>query len=298
LSRRGIVNNGSVSDIVSKCAELFVGIMRAIANAAAADTEFAEEISHDLSKLRTLLAKLPCPVILSPPDELSEDEMPYVEALLEAYADAEGLSELSKDGLDSYRKYKKNFQRQRKDYYAAESVRRGTREAFGNAGTHQFETLKNETYDGIVDVHEQKYENGFDRLGAVMTQAAITPISKCTLRKTDWIGNSEKKGVCHFLVNDDGQSGWMTMRDFITAYGKDFGIADESLHGDNNFKFSEFTVRRDTVNKALKKLVLDGLVNVSGRQTGFVYAVNQSTFDSFNKGRRRQRLISTSNESS
>lgn len=62
--------------------------------------------------------------------------------------------------------------------------------------------------------------------------------------------------------------------DFITAYGKDFGIADENLHGDNNFKFSEFTVRRDTVNKALKKLVLDGLVTVSIRQTGFVYAVN------------------------
>ena len=158
LINRGIANNGSGSDIVSKCAGLFVEIMRAIANAAVADTEFAEEISPDLSKLRTLLAKLPHPVILSPPDELSEDEMPYVEALLDAYADAEGLEELSKDELDSYRKYKKNFQRQRKDYYAAESVRRGTREAFGNADPDQFETLKNETYDGIVDVHEQDYD--------------------------------------------------------------------------------------------------------------------------------------------
>ena len=134
--------------------------------------------------------------------------MPYVEALLEAYADAEGLSELSKDELGSYHKYKKNFQRQRKDYYAAESVRRGTCEAFGNADPDQFETLKNETYDGIVDIHEQDYDNGFDRLGAVMTQAAITPISKCTLRETDWIGNSEKKGVCHFLVND-GRIKWV-----------------------------------------------------------------------------------------
>lgn len=210
LSKRGIANDGSVSDVVSKCTELFIGIMRDIAGAgaAAADTEFAEEISPDLSKLRTLFAKLPHPVILSPPDELSEDEMPYVEALLEAYADAEGLEKLSKDELDSYRKYKKNFQRQRKDYYAAESVRRGTREAFGNTDPDQFETLKNETYDGIVDVHEQEYENGFDRLGAVMTQAAITPISKCTLCETDWIGNSEKKGVCHFLVND-GRIKWV-----------------------------------------------------------------------------------------
>ncbi|MDD4494587.1 MAG: hypothetical protein PHV32_09635 [Eubacteriales bacterium] len=46
LTNRGIVNNGSISDIVSKCAELFIGIMRDIASASAVDTEFAEEISR------------------------------------------------------------------------------------------------------------------------------------------------------------------------------------------------------------------------------------------------------------
>lgn len=28
--------------------------------------------------------------------------------------------------------------------------------------------------------------------------------------------------------------------DFISIYGREFGISDENLHGDNNYKFSEF----------------------------------------------------------
>lgn len=61
--------------------------------------------------------------------------------------------------------------------------------------------------------------------------------------------------------------------DFITVYGKDFGISDENLHGDNSFKYSEFAVRRDIVNKAVKQLVLDGLVAIKIRQSGFAYSI-------------------------
>ena len=64
--------------------------------------------------------------------------------------------------------------------------------------------------------------------------------------------------------------------DFITVYGKDFGIADENLHGDNNFKFSEFAVRRDNVNRAVKQLVLDGLVTVAVGHNGFTYAITDA----------------------
>lgn len=195
------------------CADLFVEILTSCASgshskAKKVDAELAEELSTDLKKLRSLLAKLPHPEALTPPDEINADELPYVTELLAAYADAEGLDELSKDELESYKKYKENFQRQRKDYYAAESVRRGTRETFGETDADQFNTLKNETHDGIIEVHEKDYPHGFARLNEVMSRAAIVPISKCVLRETDWIGNSEKKGVCHFLVND-GRIKWV-----------------------------------------------------------------------------------------
>jgi hypothetical protein len=63
--------------------------------------------------------------------------------------------------------------------------------------------------------------------------------------------------------------------DFITVYGKDFGVSDENLHGDNNFKFSEFTVRRENVTKAIKGLMLDGLVTVAVKDGGFSYSITE-----------------------
>ena len=64
--------------------------------------------------------------------------------------------------------------------------------------------------------------------------------------------------------------------DFITVYGKDFNISDDNLHGDNNFKFSEFAVRRDNVNKAVKRLVVEGYVTVAVTQNGFAYSINDT----------------------
>ena len=64
--------------------------------------------------------------------------------------------------------------------------------------------------------------------------------------------------------------------DFITVYGKDFGISEGNLHGDNNFKFSEYAVRRDNINKAVKLLVLDGLVTVEVQPNGFAYSITNA----------------------
>ncbi|WP_425058008.1 hypothetical protein SCACP_26040 [Sporomusa carbonis] len=64
--------------------------------------------------------------------------------------------------------------------------------------------------------------------------------------------------------------------DFITIYGKDFGISDENLHGDNNYKFSEFALRRELVKAATKRLVLNNLICVSPTQKGFTYSISQN----------------------
>ncbi len=64
--------------------------------------------------------------------------------------------------------------------------------------------------------------------------------------------------------------------DFITIYSRDFNIGYENLHGDNNYKFSEFTLRRELVKKSVKLLVLNGLINVaSTSNNGFSYSINQ-----------------------
>lgn len=71
--------------------------------------------------------------------------------------------------------------------------------------------------------------------------------------------------------------------DFITVYCKDFGLSNENLHGDNNFKFSEFTLRRELIQKAVKTLVLDGLVKVATTKNGFSFAISHKGRDYCNK---------------
>lgn len=64
--------------------------------------------------------------------------------------------------------------------------------------------------------------------------------------------------------------------DFISVYGKNFGIAETNLHGDNSYKYGEFANRRVMVRKALKLLVLDGMVDVYEKDGGFHFAINDA----------------------
>ncbi|WP_302653318.1 ABC-three component system protein [uncultured Clostridium sp.] len=160
-------------------------------------------ITDDVNKLTELLKQYPKPVQLIPQDTLDEHEMIYITELLAAYADAEGLSEIEKNNLDKYPKYKKNFARQRKDYYAAETIRQSARDPLGLNATDEFNILKEETLDGIIDVHEDCYSSGFERLNNVMKHVTTIQLNKSWLtRLPGWISNSEKKGFCHMLVND------------------------------------------------------------------------------------------------
>ena len=61
--------------------------------------------------------------------------------------------------------------------------------------------------------------------------------------------------------------------DTIAIYGKNFGIAADNLHGDSNYYIGEYAAKRRTVQRALKRLVLDGYV--FPRQAGgiIVYSI-------------------------
>lgn len=62
--------------------------------------------------------------------------------------------------------------------------------------------------------------------------------------------------------------------DLMSVYGRDFGIADQNLHGENNFSFSEFSAKREQCNVAIKTLLLDGFVTVEKSHRGFLFALN------------------------
>lgn len=144
------------------------------------------------------------PKTFVPPSEIDrgEKEMPYIKELLRVYSEKEKKDIKNVDDLVAYPECKENFNRQRKDYYAIETVERFVRDTFTN--DDEFTCLKDEIYDGIIEVHEEKYNNGFERLKADLKQAVKVNTNKSLLDShLKLIGNAERKGTCHKLVNDN-----------------------------------------------------------------------------------------------
>lgn len=158
----------------------------------------------------TPLANRSRPLHLKVPSEVDQSEERYVRALLDAYGEHEGVPDLDLEGLKQFPKHGEHLKRQRQDYYAAEAIRRGTRDIYTEDDPDQFEELKDEIYEGVIDKHELDYDDGLARLRSVLSQACNVQVTRCWLsRDTSWIGNSQRKGVCHFLVNEDRLRGWV-----------------------------------------------------------------------------------------
>lgn len=156
---------------------------------------------------------------ITPTSELEDIPLPvgiagvegnYTDALLAAYGQVEGIPHFTMDMLDKYPAHKENFSNQRKYYFAAESVRRGIRDLYGTKEKDQFEILKDEMYEGVTEVWEDEAKNGLVRMRKVMAQATRTSLDKCRIcRDTEWVGNSQRKGICHFLVGENRLKGWV-----------------------------------------------------------------------------------------
>lgn len=149
------------------------------------------------------------PELLDVYDEIKEDEeeMEYIKALLEAYSEELNIKIDSVEMLKEYESFFNHMKRQRKDYFSAEAIRRFVRDTLTNA--KHYDILKEEIYDGIIDVHEQDFENGYKRLLEDLKQAVRINTSRSLLdSKLNCIGSSERKGVCHMLV-EDGKLRWV-----------------------------------------------------------------------------------------
>lgn len=141
------------------------------------------------------------------PETIIHEERAYTEALAKAYAQAEKMDSFSLDDIASYPEHAEHLADQRRYFFAAEAVRRGTRDIYKKED--QFDVLKEETFEGIKEVWRKRAYNGLDRLSNVLIRAEEIRPDRCWLcRDTDWIGMIQKKGICHFLVNDGKITGW------------------------------------------------------------------------------------------
>lgn len=64
--------------------------------------------------------------------------------------------------------------------------------------------------------------------------------------------------------------------DFVSTYGKNFGVTSENLHGDNGYSFSEYAARKRIVDSALKSLVLKEYARPLYSRSGFAYKITKA----------------------
>lgn len=62
--------------------------------------------------------------------------------------------------------------------------------------------------------------------------------------------------------------------DFISTYSSDFGISESNLHGNNSYRFSEYTTKRIIITQSIKNLVLEGFVLPHCNKGGFSYSIS------------------------
>ena len=164
----------------------------------------AADINHEIEAFRQFVGQFKKPAPLSPPLTIATEEMKYVTELFRVYQEKTGVECNCVKDLDSCPNMKKNFNRQRKDYYLAETIRRGLRDTVAPQEEENFEAVKEEMYEGVVTTEEKDYACGYDRMNAVMEYATLVELSSNLQTVTlNWIGPGEKKGICHMLVNDE-----------------------------------------------------------------------------------------------
>lgn len=64
--------------------------------------------------------------------------------------------------------------------------------------------------------------------------------------------------------------------DILSTYCKQYGMGETNLHGDTSYTLSEVASRRELINEALKKLVLQGHVEITTSKNGFTYSISKT----------------------
>lgn len=149
------------------------------------------------------------PVKLSD-SEIYDFEHGYISALCDAYAEVLQRDQVTVEDIENLpKKYRLNFYEQRKAYLSAESIQRSISEVYED-GENQFDILKEDVFGGIQTTYYDDYENGYRRLVEVLKKISDIQLTKSKLMLIkNLIGNLERLGIVHILVNDETIPSWV-----------------------------------------------------------------------------------------
>ncbi len=146
------------------------------------------------------------------PDSVRKQELDYIHALYETYAEKLNMETFTDADVPYLpKRYAENFKEQRMAYYSAVSIERSVRDVYDD-GEDEFKRLKDDAWHGINTTYWKDYEDGYARLNAVLEKVTSTTLSGSVLSQMKHlIGNLEKKGICHILVNDGVIESWVNV---------------------------------------------------------------------------------------
>jgi hypothetical protein len=91
---------------------------------------------------------------------------------------------------------------------SAESIQRSISEVYED-GENQFDILK-DALEGIKTTYYDEYDNGYRRLLEVLKKISDIQLTKSKLMLIkNLIGNLERLGIVHILVNDETIKSWV-----------------------------------------------------------------------------------------
>lgn len=163
-------------------------------------------IEGALDALKELIKKFPKPVAIEVPEKIDVNEMVYVSAILEAFAEDAGVEVITQGELLSkseYAKYKTKLDRYRMDYYKAEGIKESLKDTNLETEEGLFEKLEDETFDSIVDKVEDDYDTSYQRMNKVLEHITTVELSSLLAKIPGLVQSSQKKGLCHILVNEE-----------------------------------------------------------------------------------------------
>lgn len=155
-----------------------------------------KQSKHHIHKFGTGLP--PRPNISLPPDNISNNELKYVNKLIEAYKEHLKDPRLTLQDVSDYQTLQSHLNRSREEFFSAESLNNFSRDILPD-GT--FDKLKKEVYNYVENTILDEYKDGLERARKVIDKSHDTPVDSSPLKEC--IVVRDKAGICHQLANED-----------------------------------------------------------------------------------------------
>lgn len=140
------------------------------------------------------------------------DENPkYLTAIYEAFESALNRK-VDASVIDTLpRRFRETYKESNEGFYLADAIEHRLRETFDD-GEEEFMKLKKDEWHGISGTYWKNYENGFERMSAVMDESCRTNLNdSCLMQIRNLINTLARKGICHILVNDGTIPSWVNL---------------------------------------------------------------------------------------